>query len=135
MQNVHAALESPHPIELLAQTRHGPLGHRLEICQPLLCVGGLTVSLEPLTHDGPVRSQPLGLAGGLEHVPALREAGFRPKPRVASLGQIVAVLFELLESCLAGPERHLGSIDGLVRDLQPPRVLGAGSLEGPDGIF
>ena len=135
LQDRHAALQGPHPVELFAQARHGPLGHRLEVREPLLRLCRLAVPPELLAHNGPIRPQPLGLARRLEHVPALGQRGLGSQACIAGLGQVVAIPLEFLESGLAVAEGLLGSIDRFVGDLETAGVLVTLGFEGADGLF
>ena len=65
----------------------------------------------------------LGLAGLLEHAPALGQGGLGLGPPVARAGQRVAVALELREGRLALLDRGLGLVDRLLGDLEPARVL------------
>jgi hypothetical protein len=119
---------------LISQRGHGTLGGGLEIEEALLRVRSLPQALEALGDHRPVGPQPLTLARGLQHVAALSKRRFRAKTRIPSLGQRVAIGFELLERRLTHLESCLGPRDGFLCDLEPAWVLVALRLECPYGV-
>ena len=134
-QDGHAALERAHPIQRVAETRHRALRHRRQRLETLLRFGGLAQSFEALRHDHPIGPKAIGLAGALEHVPALGQGLLGADAAGASLGQGVAIVLQLLERGLAAAHGRFRSRNGLFRDLEAAGVLVAARLESADRLL
>ncbi len=135
LQDRHAALKRAQPIQRVAEARHRALRHRLQRLETLLCLGGLAESFEALSDDGAIGPKTVRLAGALEHVPALDQGLLGADAAGASLGQGVAIVFQLLERGLAAAEGRFRSGHGLFRDLEAAGVLVTAGFQSSDRLF
>ena len=90
---------------------------------------GRAVAVVLLLGGVALGGQALGLARLLEHRPPLGEGGLGLGAVLAGHGERVAVVLETLERVLAGLEPRGGFGDGVLRHLEPTRVLDAAGLQ------
>ena len=108
---------------------------RLQLGQLVKDGDRLAVALVALAGGVALRDEPLGLAGLLEHRPALDDRLVRVGAALAGLRQHVAVPLQPDEQLLAGPELGRDVGDHVVRDLEPARVLGAARPQALEGAL
>src|SRR5688572_11499366 len=102
---------------------------RVELAQLVRDLDRLAEALESLLGCDPLRAEPLGLAGLLEHRPAFGEVVLRGPAALSGSGERVAVPFQLSQCELALLDGGLRLGDRFFGNLEPAGVLRALRVE------